>query len=218
MLRLFNLWAFLLPGLLVKASPPDLGDSSLAKVRQKFEDFNIPANVHLTFDPVVLFELTFPEPGAAPIHVMAGEQLERNATAGPPQFALRSDHRAATGHGPFVIVAVDPDAPTPQAPTVSQIRHFLGGGFQFGAGHKGMRTLVNDTPAITEFRQPTPPAGSDPHRYVFLLFKEPSGFSQQTLVNSSTSIAHFNISAFADATGLGNPLGGTFIRVGPQEA
>lgn len=52
--------------------------------------------------------------------------------------------------------------------------------------------------------------------YVFFLFNQPRGFDQQTLVNSTTSISDFNISAFASEVGLGNPVGGTFILVGPD--
>ena len=51
---------------------------------------------------------------------------------------------------------------------------------------------------------------------VFLLFKQPRSFDQQTFVNSTTSVANFNISQFAIETGLGSPLGGTFILVGPD--
>jgi phosphatidylethanolamine-binding protein (PEBP) family uncharacterized protein len=72
--------------------------------------------------------------------------------------------------GPFVVAAVDLDAPTPQLPNVSQIRHFLGGGFQLGARpDQDVWPLANTTPASTEFVQPQPPQGSDPHRYVALL-------------------------------------------------
>ena len=58
---------------------------------------------------------------------------------------------------------VDLDAPTPQAPTLSQIRHFLGGNFHLVSG-EDRQNLVNSTAALSEFLQPTPPAGSDPHR------------------------------------------------------
>ena len=53
-------------------------------------------------------------------------------------------------------------------------------------------------------------------RYVFFLFNQPDGFNDQTLVNSTTSIANFNISQFAIDVGLGDPIGGTFILVGPD--
>ena len=103
-------------------------------------------------------------------------------TAGPPQFALHHSEGASTS-GPFVIAAVDLDAPTPQTPTVAQFRHFIGGGYYSDDAAqspqrrtlRGMRIrspdpalanlkLVNETPAITEFLQPRPPQGSDPHR------------------------------------------------------
>jgi len=130
------------------------------------------------------------------------------------------------------VAAVDLDAPTPQAPTSSQIRHFLGGNFIRSPSKSFL--LSNTTPAISEFRQPTPPAGSDPHRsvfmyclrsekinklqiirYVFLLFPQPKDFNQQTIVTPTTPVQLFNISQFASAVGLGEPIGGTFMLVGP---
>jgi len=219
-LRLWTAW-FLLPlaGLLATAAPLNSGDTNLATVRQTFQGFNIPANASLNFNPVVLFEVTFPEPGGAPpINVTAGELIPRILTAGPPQWALRSN-TSDIGPGPFVIAAVDLDPPTPQMPIYSQYRHFLGGGFYFGAERgQDAHALVNYTRAISEFVQPNPQQGSDPHRYVFLVYKESSSFVNQTLVNASTSPIYFNISAFALATGLGDPLGGTFMLVGPGPA
>lgn len=53
-------------------------------------------------------------------------------------------------------------------------------------------------------------------RYVFLLFSQPDGFDTETMVDSSTSRTNFNLSAFAADVGLGNPVGGTFILVGPD--
>lgn len=70
----------------------------------------------------------------------------------------------------FVVSMVDLDALTPQNPNVSQIRHFLGGNFRLedaALGHSGVALLRNNTPAISDFLQPTPPAGSDPHRCVY---------------------------------------------------
>jgi len=134
--------------------------------------------------------------------------------------------------GPFVIATVDPDAPTPQDPTSAQIRHFLGGNFT--PDRSGL--LSNSTPAISEFRQPTPPAGSDAHRYeisdytipfpplvefaiiryIFLLFEQPRGFNSQTVVNTTSPVQNFDIAAFASAVGLGDPIAGSFMLVAPD--
>ncbi|KAF5316718.1 hypothetical protein D9619_006566 [Psilocybe cf. subviscida] len=188
-------------------------DTSLVEVKRAFDDALIPGNISLSFDPKALLEVTFPQPAGRPIILKAGVQLPRNATAGPPTFSVVG----SVGRGPFVVAAVDLDAPTPQIRTSAQIRHFLGGNFVF----ESIRTpllLTNTTPALSEFRQPTPPAGSDPHRYVFLLFEQSRAFNTQTLVNSTTSIAMFSIGNFAKAVGLGQPIGGTFMLVGPPPA
>ena len=100
-------------------------------------------------------------------------------TAGPPQFALYQSERASTSlatDGPFLVAIVDLDAPTPQAPTVAQFLHFIGGDYRpddaaqylqrrsrprtRSPGHQNLK-LMNDTPAIIEFLQPQPPIGKN---------------------------------------------------------
>ncbi|KAF7346567.1 hypothetical protein MSAN_01884800 [Mycena sanguinolenta] len=182
-------------------------DVSIRAVEKAFSDANLPANLDIVFKPTALLEVSLPQATGPPITLHAGIHVPRNDTAGPPTFhAVGPD----LGRGPFV-ATVDPDAPTPQAPTSAQIRHFLGGNF---FNHNGL--LVNTTPAISEFRQPAPPAGSDPHRYTFLLFRQSAEFVTQTLVNSTTPVQLFNISQFAAAVDLGNPIAGTFMLVAPD--
>jgi len=192
-------------------------DVSLRSVKGKFEQANIPRDAAITFNPSILLEVVFPQTSGRPVVLKAGEQLTRNQTKGPPSFAIISSSRVKADRK-FVVAAVDLDAPTPQNPTSAQIRHFLGGDFAPASRIRlpNVALLANSTPAISQFRQPTPPAGSDPHRYVFLLFNEPAGFDAQTEVTPTTSIALFNISKFAADVGLGNPLGGTFMLVGPD--
>jgi len=183
-------------------------DTNRRTVEQAFNNANIPTDLHITFNPAALLEVTFPEAGSRPITLSAGEQVPRDSTVGPPTFRVVG----VNSNGPFVVATVDPDAPTPQDPTSAQIRHFLGGNFR--ANGEGL--LTNSTPAISNFLQPTPPAGSDAHRYIFLLFEQPAGFNQQTVVTPTTSISLFNISAFAQEVGLGNPIAGTFMLVAPD--
>ncbi|KAJ7171252.1 PEBP-like protein [Mycena filopes] len=181
-------------------------DVSIRAVEKAFNAADIPTNLNIVFKPTALLEVSLPQATGRPITLHAGIQVPRNDTAGPPTFNVVGN----VGRGPFVVATVDPDAPTPQAPTEAQIRHFLGGNFINEGGR-----LVNSTPAISEFLQPTPPAGSDAHRYIFLLFKQSPQFATQTLINSTSSIELFNISQFASAVGLGNPIAGTFMRVAP---
>ncbi|KAJ6621844.1 PEBP-like protein [Mycena sp. CBHHK59/15] len=181
-------------------------DVSITSVKKAFTAANISSDLDITFKPTALLEVFFPQTTGPPITLHAGINVPRNDTAGPPVFRVAGD----VGRGPFVVATVDPDAPTPQAPTSAQIRHFLGGNF---FNHDGL--LVNTTAAVSSFRQPTPPAGSDAHRYIFLLFHQSPEFATQQLVNSTTSVALFNISQFANAVDLGNPIAGTFMLVAP---
>ncbi|KAJ7095724.1 PEBP-like protein [Mycena belliarum] len=184
-------------------------DTSVRKVKNAFRAADIPADLALAFKPTALLDVSLPQASGRPLTLHAGIQVPRDDTAGPPTFRVTGN----VGAGPFVVAMIDPDAPTPQSPSSAQIRHFLGGDFVNRGG-----LLVNSTPAISQFLQPTPPAGSDAHRYIFLLFKQSAGFADQTLVDSTTSIAKFNISEFASTTQLGNPIAGTFMLVAPNPA
>ncbi|KAK7464751.1 hypothetical protein VKT23_005958 [Stygiomarasmius scandens] len=115
---------------------------------------------------------------------------------------------------------VDLDAPSPTNHSNSQVRHFLGGNFRPSSaesvGSLQVRALGNSTPAVSEFKQPSPTSGL--HRYVFLLYRQSPSFNGQTLVNASTPIQRFNITTFAEALDLGNPVGGTFMLVAAPDS
>ncbi|THH04117.1 hypothetical protein EW145_g5758 [Phellinidium pouzarii] len=192
-------------------------ESSLRTVKVAFDNANIPEDADLIFDPTALLEVSFPQAASLPVDLIVGERLFRNQTAIPPIFGIQNSAFSSAVKETFVVAMVDLDAPTPQAPTNAQIRHFLGGNFALERPDAhGVALLTNSTPALSEFKQPTPPAGSDPHRYVFLLFEQSPGFNEQADVNTTTPISNFNISQFALDVGLGNPLGGTFMLVGPD--
>lgn len=92
-------------------------------------------------------------------------------TALAPTFGIRPfGSTLDPGVGPFVVSMVDLDAPIPQDPSLAEIRHFLGGDFMLtgcGTGSSdGVALFSNTSAAISDYVQPAPPAGSDPHRYV----------------------------------------------------
>ncbi|GJE91793.1 PEBP-like protein [Phanerochaete sordida] len=190
-------------------------DTSLKAVEAAFKKANITKDLQITFKPSVLLDVIWPEPGFT-VPTRTGETLQQNETAGPPRFAV---HGILPEVHKFVVAAVDPDALTPQNPNVSQIRHLLQGNVVRGPT-VGFRThlLVNETPAVTDWIQPAPGAGSAPHRYVFLLYKQPKGYNNQTFVAPNDSIPareFFNISQFAQEVGMGDPIAGSFVLVGP---
>ena len=128
--------------------------------------------------------LAFPQASGAEVPVHAGAQLPRNhtlvskfsggqtritifltETAIPPVFGTQHFGPLREPRGTFVVSMIDLDPSTLQDPTLAQIGHFLRGNFEVGRTEfSRFQLLSNFTPAISEFLQATPPAGSDPHR------------------------------------------------------
>ncbi|KAF4613569.1 hypothetical protein D9613_007390 [Agrocybe pediades] len=188
-------------------------DRSLSDVITAFKQHQIPEHLNINFQPHVLLDVIFPQTNGTLIAFASGKQLERRETIMAPSYRIRGANRI----GPFVIIAVDPDAPLPENRNISQIRHFMGSNYYKSLDLQDPNHLVNTTEAITYWRDPRPIRSSRPHRYIFLLYKQSREFRTQILVNPMSSLAYFNVSRFAAATRLGQPIGGTFMLVGPDE-
>ncbi|KAF7297750.1 OV-16 antigen [Mycena kentingensis (nom. inval.)] len=194
------------------------GKASARAVQRAFEAANIPEDLTITFNPSAILDVSFLQPDGCTVDLHPGQNVPRNQTASAPSFALHFPGRSgasanASASGTFVVFMIDPDAPSPQNRSFSEIRHFLGGDL-YPNHHGG---LANHTAAISEYLQPTPPPESAAHRYVFLAFLQSKEFASQTLVNASTPIFLFNVSQFAAETGLGSPIAGNFMLVAPAE-
>jgi phosphatidylethanolamine-binding protein (PEBP) family uncharacterized protein len=64
------------------------------------------------------------------------------------------------------------------------------------------------------YKQPSPPAGDTPHRYVYLLYAQPNNFQVPAqFSNLSQNRLGFDVNAFSTATGLGAPMAANFITV-----
>ncbi|KZS89955.1 PEBP-like protein [Sistotremastrum niveocremeum HHB9708] len=173
-----------------------------AQAKAAFIRAKLVPDVLSSFNPIFTLGVTFHFDGLTREGNL-GTNIPRSETANRPTWSV-SDVSPGFEKKTFVVAMVDPDAPTPQDPTVAQIRHFLGGGFKLENG-----VLVNTTAALSNYLQPTPPDGSDPHRYTFLLFEQPTDFP----TSLTTPISGFNISAFAEQFKFGPPLAGNFITV-----
>lgn len=151
---------------------------TLESVKAAFESAGIVGDVIPAFDPSVLLTVTFTNPDGSPLSFTAGTLLTPARTCSTPpaivpccvltlRRVVEAARRPTFSISPadpsttFLVAEVDPDAPTPQSPTSAQIRHFLGPNFSVVGS-----TLANTTAALSDYRGPSPPAGSDPHRFV----------------------------------------------------
>ncbi|KAF8591043.1 PEBP-like protein [Ramaria rubella] len=187
-------------------------------VRQSFIQAGLVPDVLASFEPVLLLDVTYtiPETGQKKAVSPPGRNFTMPQILNQPVWSIPSDDEQLTKET-FVVAMIDPDAPTPQDPTRAQIRHFLGGNFRLQGRLSAIgpgTILVNTTPALSEYHQPTPPNTSDPHRYTWLLFRQPLDFP--TSVSPNTT--NFNISAFAEEFHLGQALAGNFMTVSTNPA
>ncbi|KAF8913753.1 phosphatidylethanolamine-binding protein [Gymnopilus junonius] len=207
---LLSLAFLLLPHAFAQVATPDLSNVTTA-----FSSAQIVPDVLQSFNPGDVVNITFTDPVTMENEdVVPGILLTTEQTSVQPDIFLIPSGINLTGNTSFVVTIVDPDAPTPQNHSISQFLHFLGGDF---TPDPTSGLLSNSSPNLMEFIGPAPPAGSDPHRYVLLVYSQPGGFDTNapTLVNSSTPRNNFNISTFAQAVDLGDPVAGNYFLVGP---
>lgn len=194
-------------------TPMAYGYPTLRDVQQKFSSECVVPDVLASFNPTAFLYLTYTgnlSDGTTAKVVLPGTSFARNDTLSTPQFSVDG-----VKNGTYVIAIVDPDAPSRANPIVSQIRHMFATNFTISNTRsnfvpRGM-VMQNSTAAISPYFPPNPPAGSGAHRYIALLYAQPSNFDL-SLFNVS-SVSNFNISAFATSSGLGEPLAGTFLTV-----
>ncbi|KXN89558.1 Protein D1 [Leucoagaricus sp. SymC.cos] len=246
---LFLTTVFLALGVLGVRALPFRSDP-LANVTAAFTEAGVVPDVISSFNPHLGLDILFKDPVTnEDAHVVPGILLTTNRefiscfsdeltrfrgepleTDQPPRWFLSFNQTDLPTDVSWVITIVDPDALTPQDPSVAQFLHFIGNDFVVDSAASGVNDdclegptgLRNNSAALVEFFHPSPPAGSDPHRYVVLAYVQPDDFAETGLAYFNGTIPpgtdfreHFNITDFAVKTDLGEPIAGNFFLVGP---
>lgn len=130
----------------------------------------------------------------------------------PTKFRSLADYT-----GQYVVIMIDPDAPSPDNPIRRSILHWLASGITqtLGGGSgriSGQRSLTNSTPATVPYAAPGPPPSSSAHRYFFYIWQQPPGFQVPSSFNPNNR-ANFDIENFVRETNLGAPAAANYIYV-----
>lgn len=125
--------------------------------------------------------------------------------------------------GQYLIVMVDPDAPSPDSPTSRFILHWMAPNMTqdtTALAPLSGRALTNATAARVSFRAPTPPTTSSAHRYIIYAFAQPDGFVVPDAYAgySDTNRTGFNVTSFIADAGLGQPAASEYWYVSRQDA
>merc|ERR1711983_414382 len=103
------------------------------------------------------------------------------------------------------LTVVDPDAPSRDDPKAAQWLHWLvvnipGDKLKNGEGIDFGKTLM-------QHNGPSPPKGSGPHRYVFVVYEQPRNINARV----SRNRAGFKVETFAKRNRIGSPVDGNFF-------
>lgn len=136
------------------------------------------------------------------LQVKEGNVLTPTQVQNKPQLSWNSDANAL-----YTVCMTDPDAPSRKEPTFREWHHWL------VVNVPGSN--VNEGEVLSDYIGSGPPPGTGLHRYVFLVFKQPSKLScdeKRLPNNSGDGRGCFKISAFAKKYQLGNPVAGNFYQ------
>ncbi|XP_077535465.1 protein D2-like [Haemaphysalis longicornis] len=89
----------------------------------------------------------------------------------------------------YTVILLDPDAPSPQAPTMRHWLHWL-----------VVNVAHGDVSTVAKYAGPTPPEGR--HRYVFLVYEQDEPFSRALVQGLPKQRAKFNLTHFVMLAGL----------------
>ncbi|XP_054630341.1 phosphatidylethanolamine-binding protein 4 isoform X2 [Dunckerocampus dactyliophorus] len=102
----------------------------------------------------------------------------------------------------YVLVMVDPDAPSRSKPTSANWRHWLVTNIQGGA----LKTGQLQGTTVTDYHPPTPPQASGFHRYQFMLFEKPPNTLVSLAQRETLARGKWDLLDFIQRFDLGAPV------------
>ena len=122
--------------------------------------------------------------------------------------------------GTYLVVCLDPDAPYPSFPIMAPIMHMMLPGLkpeQVAGGTNKM--LPSGNAHGLNFVRPRPAPGSSAHRYIFLLYEQPSTFDDKrfTFIEEQISVmsiwnrVRFDLASFEKEAELGPVIAANYF-------
>lgn len=114
----------------------------------------------------------------------------------------------------YIAVSLDNDAPFPSFNFLSPILHSIQADLKVSASSK---VLTSSNPYVVNWIGPEPPSASGPHRYVFLLYKQPRDFDSKGIPTTGAQVGlwariRWNQSAWEKEFKVGQPVAvGSFL-------
>ncbi|KAG0236600.1 phosphatidylethanolamine-binding protein [Mortierella sp. GBAus27b] len=154
-----------------------------------------------SFQPTTMLAVSYKN-GDDVAEVALGNTLSVEETQSAPEIFFMPD----SPNDMYTLILTDPDAPSRKEPKYREYRHWIvsniPGGDPSDPQSFSPKNLSSQGTEITAYMGPAPPAGSGPHRYVFLLYKQESNAHAALSTPLQTDRAKFKAQSFAGETSL----------------
>ncbi|KAJ6513846.1 phosphatidylethanolamine-binding protein [Mycena vitilis] len=160
-----------------------------------------------TFTPGAVLSLSFSGSAATPGQAL-DQKGESPHVASKPVVTVSAFNASLTGN--FTILMADADVVGTAYGTDGVNRHWLENSVTVSSG------TVSDTTAttITAYAGPGPASGSGPHRYVVLLYAQPSQFAPPANLSAPVDGVHkFDLNGYVKDSGLGDIVAANYFTV-----
>ncbi|KAF9451222.1 PEBP-like protein [Macrolepiota fuliginosa MF-IS2] len=205
-------WALLTAAVLPLVAAQANGDINLgiSAIEAHFNQSHIVPDFLSTFEPKGLLDVNFGVylnivTGTG--NIQPGQKFTKDEVGSAPTLTV---HSPTTLNGQYVLAMLDADVPGAKLPQGTN-RHWLVYNVTVGQDS----TISNATgTAISRYFGPGPAAGSGPHRYVILVYSQPSGFAAPAEFSQPEQpVAPMDWSAFVTNSHLGDLIAANYIQV-----
>jgi phosphatidylethanolamine-binding protein (PEBP) family uncharacterized protein len=150
-------------------------------------------------------------------YVSPGAMIKKSVTQKAP--VIGATGTALTGK--YLLALIDLDVPGallggPAGSRLTNLHALLQDYTASGTTQNGTATLTTKSTTPAAYQGPAPPSENPahPHKYVFLLFKQPDNFAVPSSQKSAVQQRmRFNITTFVKDAGLAAPVAGNWLQV-----
>jgi hypothetical protein len=180
------------------------GALQVKAIQAHFQQSQIVPSLLATFQPSALLTVNFAGLG----NITPGQLLTKEQSAPTPTVTVTPANSTVTLTGNYTIAMVDADIVGSDL-SKGVNRHWLVNGVTVTDNRISNATANT----ITAYAGPGPAAGSGPHRYVIILYTQPTAFTAPPGFTEPIGVTPFDVNKYATDSGLGAIVAATYMTV-----
>ncbi|THG99729.1 hypothetical protein EW026_g2655 [Hermanssonia centrifuga] len=196
----------LAPFVLGQSNNSELG---IEAIEAHFTNAGIVPSLLASFDPSAVLTLSYNGVG----NISPGQALTNTQVAPIPDLLVTPANSTVQLTGNYTVVMADA-GPVGTDESQGQTRHWLVNSVPLTGDSSGFNVSTSTGLAITDYAGPAPAPGSGAHRYVILLYSQPSNFTAPDGLNTpGVAVSTFSLSDYVKNSNLGPIVAGMYITV-----